>query len=118
MVEVVSHEDDVWIFSFGSNHPRQLCERMSLDFDDLMGRSRAATLHNYVRAYGGSGPRWDHKSVATIAPKEGCKVTGLACRFTTEELTRLDPFEGYPEWYNREKIKLETIKEAGKMEVI
>ena len=45
--------------------------------------------------------RWGGKSGASIAEAGGCVVLGLAVFMTPSEIASLDPYEGYPNLYNR-----------------
>lgn len=36
-------------------------------------------------------------------------VEGVAVEMTHDEISRLDPFEGYPTWYNRVDIQMTNL---------
>ena len=63
-------------------------------------------MHDQRRAFVNRGPRWDNKSTATLLPQQGETCEGIAVNLTHEEVQKLDPFEGYPDWYNRVEVKM------------
>ena len=101
---------DIWILCYGSNGPRQLGNRIGKPYEEIIDRMCAVKLRGYIRAFCGVGPRWDNASVATLLRTDNNEdaVEGIALRMTQEEVTRLDVFEGYPDWYNREDVVLEV----------
>ena len=74
-----------------------------------MGRMCAVKLRGYIRAFCNKGARWDNASVATLLKTDNSDdvVEGVALRMTQEEVAKLDPFEGYPDWYDRVNVTLE-----------
>ena len=68
-------------------------------------------LRQYKRGFCNKGGRWDNKSVATLfkTGEESDYVEGIALRMTKEEVAKLDVFEGYPQWYDRQVITLEAL---------
>ena len=46
--------------------------------------------------------------------KQNDVVEGIALRMTQEEISLLDPFEGYPTWYTRENISFDTYVKNGR----
>ena len=46
--------------------------------------------------------------------EDGLFVEGVVVRMTAEEVARLDPFEGFPTWYNRVPIEL-TLTDNSKI---
>ena len=59
-----------------------------------------------MRAFCNRSKKWEDKSTATLVQKEGEICEGVAVRLTSEEVAKLDPFEGYPHKYNRFEIEL------------
>ena len=110
MVET-SAQEDTWIMCYGSNTPRQLCERIKTPYEAILERMCAVKLHGYKRGFCNRGGRWDNKSVATLyeSGEQTDFVEGVAVRLTATEVAALDPFEGYPDWYNRENITLDAF---------
>ena len=96
---------------YGSNTPRQLCERIQTPYDAILERMCAVKLAGYKRGFCNRGGRWDNKSVATLyqSSNDADFVEGVAVRLTAAEVAALDPFEGYPDWYNREDITLDAF---------
>mgnify|MGYP001626592986 CR=1 FL=1 len=75
----------------------------------------AVKLFGYKRAFCNSSPVWDSTSPATLIATGNEKdfVEGIALRMTASEISALDPFEGYPHWYNRENISMLAYKVPG-----
>ena len=71
-----------------------------------MERSVPVVAHSYMRAFCNRSKKWENKSTATLVQKEGEICEGIAVRLTSEEVAKLDPFEGYPHKYNRFEIEL------------
>ena len=104
---------DIWILCYGSNGPRQLCERIGTPYESIVKRMCAVKVHGYKRGFCNTGGRWENKSVATLwqTGNDNDIVEGVALRMTQAEVSALDPFEGYPSWYNRETMTLEAYME-------
>ena len=95
-----------YIFSYGSNHPVQLSQRLKVTLESIMERTTSATLYGWERAFAGSSKTWNDQSVACIVENpEGC-IEGIAVYLSPEEVEALNPFEHYPIMYGREKVKL------------
>ena len=75
----------------------------------------AVKLRGFKRAFCNLSPHWDNTSPATLLRTGNLDdvVEGVALRMTQEEISTLDPFEGFPSWYNREDITLETYVRNG-----
>ena len=88
---------------------------MGTPIESLMARCRPAKAVGYKRAFCNTSPVWDFKSTATLIKTDSDNdvVEGIAVRMTEGEVNALDPFEGYPTWYNREKLTLLTNTDAG-----
>ena len=56
-------------------------------------------------------PHWEGTSPATLYETGDASdmVEGIALHMTAAEIAALDPFEGYPSWYNRVNITMETF---------
>ena len=69
-----------------------------------------AEARGWKRGFSGFSPRWNNSSPATIfETAEGNDyVDGIAVALTDIEIERLDPFEGYPSFYNRTNLSLVT----------
>lgn len=89
-------------FAYGSN----------LDATQLLTRCGEvwsigpARLDGYRLAFGGKSATWEGMGVATVLPAPGCSVSGMLFGLTSESLTRLDAFEGYPRAYRRQRVRV------------
>ena len=113
MVETTQTNDDyIWIFCFGSNGPKQLCERIGSNYEDLVSRTLPAVAKGWLRGFKATSATWSGKSVATIwqTGNEDDAVCGTVVKMTNQEVERLDPFEGHPFKYKRQVVKLTAFK--------
>jgi cation transport regulator ChaC len=89
-----------YLFSYGSNHPGQLAERL---------RHPVLTLPAYApgwqRVFRGMSRTWGG-GVASLVKKRGATTYGLAIRVTPADLETLDRYEGVPFAYQRKTIEL------------
>jgi len=92
------------LFSYGSNHPAQLAERLEHPVE-----TRSAYVDNYARAFRGRSQRWGG-GVATLIPQSGARTYGHAADVTPADLRVLDAREGVPASYTRTKL---TVKVDG-----
>jgi len=76
------------LFSYGSNHPGQLAERLGHTV-----QTQAAYLPDYVRVFRGWSQRWGG-GVASIKSEPGGVVYGSAATVSAADLARLDVYEG------------------------
>ncbi len=76
------------LFSYGSNHPRQMAERLGRDVETV-----GAFLPGYVRAFRGFSRRWGG-GVATLKKERGGTVFGLVTSVSDRDLETMDRFEG------------------------
>jgi hypothetical protein len=67
-----------------------------------------AKLRDYRLTFTGSSPRWGG-GVATIQYAKRSTVVGVLWWMSTENLERLDEFEGYPYVYDRVPIVVERL---------
>ena len=76
---------------------------------------KAAELVGWKRAFCNKGPRWEQKSVATLMETGNPEdvVQGIVLKMTLKEVEAMDPWEGYPSWYNRVKINLKVYNPTG-----
>ncbi len=79
----------------------------------LLERAFACSLPGWKRVFVGESHHWKGTSVANVVPCSGdsereqsAECHGYAIRLTSEEIERLDFFEGYPTWYTRESVQL------------
>lgn len=76
------------VFSFGSNHPAQLAERLGHTV-----RTYPALLPDHWRVFRGWSERWNG-GVASIVKQRGEAVYGLAFLASEHDLAILDRYEG------------------------
>jgi len=77
----------MYLFSYGSNSPRQLAERLGHPV-----KGRAAFVSGHLRAFRGWSNRWEG-GVATLIPGRG-NTYGYVAEVTPEDLAILDRYEG------------------------
>jgi hypothetical protein len=59
MVETEQKVDTyINIFSYGSNHPKQLSERLGTPLESIMERAFSCTLYGWDRVYEGKAKTW------------------------------------------------------------
>ena len=76
-----------YLFSYGSNSPRQLAERLGHSV-----KGRGAYVEGYLRAFRGWSSRWEG-GVATLIPGRGMTF-GYIAEVTPDDLAILDRYEG------------------------
>lgn len=82
----------MYLFSYGSNNPEQLKERLNLYTSPY---AIPAHLNNYILFFGGYSTKWKG-AVASITPCKNKKVYGILTHTTDEQLKILDKYEiGY-----------------------
>ena len=89
-----------YLFSYGSNHPAQLAERLEHPVLTL-----PAYLPGWQRVFRGMSRGWGG-GVASIAKKRGATTYGLAVQVTAADLKKMDRFEGVPFAYVRRRVEL------------
>lgn len=77
-----------FLFSYGSNHPGQLAERLGHPV-----KGAAAYASGWIRVFRGYSSNWGG-SVATLLPKKSGKTYGYIAKVSEADLQRLDQFEG------------------------
>lgn len=88
-----------YLFSYGSNHPAQLAERLGHPVVTL-----PAVLQGYERVFRGHSRFWNGAGVASVEKKRGGHVYGLVCIVTKDDIAKMDRFEGVPFAYTRKKV--------------
>lgn len=88
-----------YLFSYGSNHPAQLAERLGHPVLTL-----PAYLPGFERHFVGWSTKWSG-GVASIKKRRGGVVYGLAAQVDEDDLLRMDRFEGVPFAYLRIRAK-------------
>ena len=63
---------------------------------------------SFKRVYVGRSRTWGG-SVANIVRHADSEVIGYAVNLTSEEVAKLDVFEGFPDWYNRIPVDLHSL---------
>jgi len=81
----------VWLFSYGSNNPAQLAERLERPAHTL--DPHAAVLTGYERVFRGMSRRWGG-GTASLVHKPGARVHGYVAKVYARDLHVLDRFEG------------------------
>jgi cation transport regulator ChaC len=76
------------LFSYGSNHPVQMAERLGRDVETM-----GAFLPGYVRVFRGWSQRWGG-GVASLKKEKGGVVFGLVTEADAADLAKMDRFEG------------------------
>ncbi len=80
--------DTVLLFSYGSNNPRQLTERIGAT-DGMVG----AYASGHKRVFRGWSTRWGG-GVASLVKDANRPAYGYAAEITTKQLSQMDRFEG------------------------
>ena len=87
-----SSTNDIWLFSYGSNHQQQLQQRIKRKAPI---EHHTACLTNHTRVFVGYSQRWKG-GIASVVPKKGMNVYGTLSQLSQDELVRLDKYEtGY-----------------------
>jgi hypothetical protein len=89
-----------FLFSYGSNSPRQLEERLGHPV-----RARRGYLEDWKRAFVGHSERWGG-APATMVPSPGDLVYGTLVEVTKADLATLDRYEGVPRVYQRQILDI------------
>lgn len=76
------------LFSYGSNHPGQLAERLGHPV-----QGKAAFAEGWMRVFRGYSERWEG-SVATLVRADGHKTYGYVAEVSPHDLSVLDGYEG------------------------
>lgn len=98
-----------WLFSYGSNHPEQLSQRLERPITVQEG----AFASGWRRVFRGWSQKWQG-GVASLEKKAGATVYGWATQVTPADLALLDRYEGVASGnYRRETIPI-TLQGSGK----
>jgi gamma-glutamylcyclotransferase (GGCT)/AIG2-like uncharacterized protein YtfP len=94
-----------FLFSYGSNNPKQLGERIGrkIKESDLIG----GYAQDHVLEFTGYSQNWD-SSTANCAFSSGNVCYGYLTEVSEEELKIMDKYEGVPTVYRRQKKKIQT----------
>jgi gamma-glutamylcyclotransferase (GGCT)/AIG2-like uncharacterized protein YtfP len=87
-----------YLFSYGSNHPGQLAQRLGHPVMTL-----SAYAPGYQRVFRGFSRSWGG-GVASLEKARGGNAFGLVVPVSESDLKTLDRFEGVPFAYERAKI--------------
>jgi len=87
-----------WLFSYGSNSPKRLAERLGHKVT-----CAPAVAYDRERTYVGHSKTWGG-AVATLVPVHGGRVEGGACLVSEADLKALDVHEGVPTKYRRQTV--------------
>lgn len=97
------------LFSYGSNNPRQLAERLGHPVE-----GQAAYADGWMRVFRGFSERWQG-SVASLVKARGKKTYGFVTEVSPHDLSVLDGYEGSR--YTRTEIVV-TKMDGGKVKAI
>ena len=98
--ESMDEEEELVLFSYGSNNKEQLMERINRSNLTI----QKGYIENYETIFGGYSEKWNG-SVASIIEKDGEMVKGTYLSVTDIELTALDNFETS---YERQMVTVKT----------
>lgn len=102
-----------YLFSYGSNSPRQLGERL-----DKSIRGQPAYVEGYLRAFRGWSRKWQGGVATLIKAKDpNGKTYGYITKVTEADLDILDGYEGVPTNYRRKTLTV-TTNEGDEVEAI
>ena len=89
-------------FTYGSNlnHKQMNCRCPDNKF------TKRAYLDNYKFVYDGHSKNWEGGAVANILESAGSIVWGGLYEISKSDLENLDRYEGFPNSYNREELKV------------
>jgi len=90
----------MYLFSYGSNHPGQLAERLGHPVMALPG-----VVTGWERVFRGTSRTWGGTGVASLERRRGATTFGIVTPVTVKDLEILDRHEGVPFSYTREKIR-------------
>ena len=89
-------------FAYGSNlnHKQMNCRCPDNKF------TKRAYLDNYKFVYDGHSKNWEGGAVANILESAGSIVWGGLYEISKSDLENLDRYEGFPNSYNKEELKV------------
>lgn len=80
--------EPLYLFSYGSNHPDQMRERLGRNF-----ATEGAVAHGQSRVFRGYSQNWGG-GVASLEPSPSAATYGLVARVTPHDLATMDRYEG------------------------
>jgi gamma-glutamylcyclotransferase (GGCT)/AIG2-like uncharacterized protein YtfP len=98
----------MYLFSYGSNHPLQLGDRIGRTIlpEDII----AGKLCNHKIAYVGHSYKW-RGAIATVKRSRAVDVLGYLTDLSKEELAIIDTYEGVKTgFYRRSKRTIQTMQ--------
>lgn len=96
------HPGKTFLFSYGSNNPRQAAERLEVSHEWLCEHTIACEAIDRVLTFSLYSTRWSG-SVANLSEEKGKSCQGLAYLLPDDVLLRMDKYEG---GYHKEKVRL------------
>ncbi len=102
--------DSTWInyFAYGSNmNPGRMRER-TVEFS----LRQSAVLDGYALCFNKISASYPGSGAANIVESPHSRVEGILYLVTAGGLAALDRFEGYPEHYTKETVRVETAEKA------
>jgi len=94
---------ELWYFSYGWSLDKSLMKKCIGRWID----ARRAVLKGYEIIFNAYSPSW-RGGVANLRENESSKTYGVAYKITSEQLERLDRFEGVPRRAARISIQIEV----------
>lgn len=98
-------------FAYGSNMNPNRVRGRKVQFD----HHRAGTLHDFRLVFNKRSVKFPGAASANVMAEEGAATQGVVYRLQTpEQITMMDPFEGYPTRYSRQALQIECGKQLVK----
>ena len=96
-----------WYFAYGSNMNPQRMRSRGLLFSEAL----AGHLHGYALCFNKRAPDRPDTAHANIRHSQGAVVEGVMYRLDSPtEIFKMDPFEGTPIFYSRERMPVQTAQ--------
>ena len=89
-------------FAYGSNMDGDRLRERGVSFS----RRQRAVLEGYRLVFNKRSSRNPREGYANIVEDEGCVVEGILYEIADEDIEKLDRYEGYPQHYDRQKVKV------------
>lgn len=93
----------LWYFAYGWSMDKSLMKKCIGDWLD----ARPAILKGFEIAFNAYSPAWKG-GIANLREKESGKVVGVAYMITSDQLAKLDAFEGVPSRASRRMVSIEV----------
>lgn len=100
-------------FVYGSNMNQERMKQRGINFS----LRKRAIIRGYRLEFNKLASRNPQEGYANIAPDEDETVEGILYEIPDSDLSKLDRYEGYPDHYNRIKVKIK-LDDGQEMEVI